>query len=111
MTTSLDKMIADFKSLSNEQKREKMIQIYALLQDKIDISKWIIDFINKTKDISDEFFENNYAAIMKVALKQCEEQDNKELETKIKKLTAIQDEEQKQKMNEEQDIDTMIDGI
>lgn len=88
-----------------------MIEIYTLIGDKIDIGKWIIDFINKTENISDEFFENNYAAIMKVALKECEKQDNKELETKLKKLTAIQDEEKKQKMDEEKEIDTMMNTI
>lgn len=106
-----EKMFNEFKKLPNSEKKQRIIEIYELIKDKVDFGKWIIQFMKNAGEISDGFLENNYTIIMNAALQSCDEQNDKVLENQLNKINALKEEEKKQQDMESEEVDNLINSM
>ena len=107
---TFNKLLQEFMALDYTSRKNKVIELLELIEDKVDFAAWMLNFIKNTPDVSDDFLRSNYVVIIKSATKIADEEDNK-LHDHLEDIASIKDSENNAQKQESQEADNLLHAI
>lgn len=106
----LEALIQEFRKLNHEQKKEKLLGILEYIKNRITYAEWILKFMYDAEDVSDDFMEQNYVAIMATAL-QSENEEKEKLQSYLDGISSMKQKEEQSQKEENDQADGILNSI
>lgn len=109
--TKYQTLEVEFKKLTHEDKKEKIINIMEYIKDKVDFAGWMKEFMTSSPDVSDAFLNNMYQLIMKTAVDTAQKVNDQQSQTMLDNIKTMILEHQQIDEKEHQAADDLLNQI
>lgn len=108
---NLEKLVADFKKLEHEEKKERILQMIQINGTEQDYVKEVVSLIQGAPEVSDEYLEEVYLIIMKSWLEQIKKEHEEMATTILKKIKKLTIDHCNAEENEKKWLDSILENL
>lgn len=108
--TEQEVKLQEFKALTAEQKKEKLLAIFEFAKNKFDFSEWAIDYLSSNSVPDELVMENFYEFVIEATATAKERMDREKMEHD-EKVHDFYEKAEEEARKDAEDADTLLDLI